>query len=222
MAVGLAAKRAAPRVSLATWFMAVQLVDLIWPVMLLAGLEHVRISPGITAFTPLDFYDYPITHSLVGGLVWATLFSGVWILGPGRASPAAAPRAGTAILLAGGVLSHWVLDVISHRPDVPVFPHGPYLGLGLWNSIPATLAVELTLFVAGLWIYLQSGGAGARRVSFWLLIAFLVVAYFGAAFGPPPPDVRTLALSALGAWLLVPWARWADRKATNTPAVNAR
>src|SRR3954470_6246201 len=121
IAVGLAGKRAAPNVSLATWLASVQLVDLIWPLMLLAGLEHVRIVPGITAFTPLDFYDYPITHSLVGCAVWAALFAGVWTIvrRPGD------PRA--ALLLAAGVVSHWVLDAISHRPDVPVLPHGPYV-----------------------------------------------------------------------------------------------
>jgi hypothetical protein len=192
-------------VSLATWFAAVQLVDLIWPLMLLLGLEHVRITPGITAFTPLDFYDYPITHSLVGGVIWAALFAGLWLVrrrdGTGR----------VAMLLAAAVLSHWVLDAASHRPDVPVLPHGPYVGLGLWNSVPATLAVELTMFAAGLAIYVRSGAAGARRVSFWILIAFLIVTYFAAAFGPPPPDVRTLAWSALALWLLVPWAKWADR-----------
>ncbi len=208
MALGLAAKRAAPRVSLATWFVAVQLVDLIWPLMLLLGLEHVRIAPGITAFTPLDFYDYPITHSLVGGAVWAALFAGVWLV---RSQNERAGAGRVAMLLAAAVLSHWVLDAASHRPDVPVLPHGPYVGLGLWNSVPATLAVELTLFAAGLAIYLRSGASGARRVSFWLLIAFLIVAYFAAAFGPPPPDVRTLAWSGLALWLLVPWARWADR-----------
>jgi hypothetical protein len=77
-AVGLAAKRAAPQVSLAAWFTAAQLLDLVWPVMLLMGFEHVRISPGITAFTPLDFYDYPITHSLVGGVVWVLPTGRAW------------------------------------------------------------------------------------------------------------------------------------------------
>jgi hypothetical protein len=118
------------------------------------------------------------------------------------------------MLLAAAVISHWVLDAVSHRPDVPVLPHGPYVGLGLWNSVPATLAVELTLFAAGLAMYVRSGAAGARRVSFWFLIAFLIAVYFAAAFGPPPPDVRSLAWSALALWLLVPWARWADRGAS--------
>ena len=203
IALGLAGKRAAPSVSLATWLASVQLVDMLWPVFLLAGLEHVRIAPGITRFTPLDFYDYPITHSLVGSLGWAALFAIGCIV--------VYRNARITLLLAAGVVSHWVLDVISHRPDVPVFPRGPYLGLGLWASVPATLAVELTMFAAGIWMYVRAGGAGRRRISFWLLMAFLLVAYFAAAFGPPPPDARTLAWSALSAWLLVPWAWFADR-----------
>ena len=205
IAVGLAGKRAAASVSLGTWLASVQLVDLLWPIFLLAGLEHVRIVPGITAFTPLDFYDYPITHSLVGAAAWAGIFAGVWL--------AVRRKRRAAALLAAGVISHWVLDVIAHRPDMPVLPHGPYLGLGLWNSIPATLVVELTMFAIGISVYVRSGGAGRHRVSFWLFMAFLLVVYFAAAFGPPPPDTRTLAWSALAIWFLVPWAWWADKKA---------
>lgn len=207
IAVALAGKRAAPSVSLGAWILAVQFVDLIWPLFLLAGIEHVRIAPGITAFTPLDFYNYPITHSLVGGVIWAALLGAIVLL---RGSTGR-----VALLLGAGVLSHWVLDVISHRPDMPVLPGGPYVGLGLWRSVPATLAVELTLFAIGVALYL--GVRTAREpvrarapLRFWLLVAFLLVAYFGAAFGPPPPDVRTLAISALAMWLLVPWAWWVD------------
>jgi hypothetical protein len=213
LAVGLAAKRAAPQVSLAAWFMAVQLVDLIWPLFLLLGLEHVRITPGITAFTPLDFYDYPLTHSLAAAAIWAALFAGLWLVK--RQLPRfRTPRAGAAaMLLAACVLSHWVLDVVSHRPDMPVLPNGPYLGLGLWYSVPATLVVELTMFAAALALYVRGRYPGAKRVSFWLLIALVVAAYFAAAFGPPPPDVATLAWSALTMWIIIPWARWADRDA---------
>ena len=168
IAVGLAGKRVAPAVSLGTWLAAVQLVDLLWPMFLLAGLEHVRIAPGITAFTPLDFYDYPITHSLVGSAMWAGLMGGVWL--------ACGAAARTALLLFAGVLSHWVLDVVSHRPDVPVLPSGPYIGLGLWNSVTATLIVELAMFATGVELYTRGGGSGARRLSFWLLIGLFVAA----------------------------------------------
>ena len=210
MAIGLAARRLHPEVSLAAWFVAVYLADLVWPIMLLLGFEHVRIAPGITAFTPLDFYDYPITHSLVGALAGSAVFAGAWLV-KHRTAPVAVPRPGyAALLLAAGVLSHWVLDVISHRPDVPVLPDGPYLGFGLWYSIPATLAVELSMFAAGALLYVRAG-TGPPRAAFWTFIACLLLAYFGAAFGPPPPDVRTLAVGGLAMWLLVLWAWLADR-----------
>ena len=201
-AAGLACKRIAPTVSLGTWFLAVQLLDLLWPLFLFAGLEHVRIAPGITAFTPLDFYDYPITHSLLGAALWAAALAAMsrrW-LKDGRVTG----------LVALAVLSHWLLDVVAHRPDVPVLPAGPYLGLGLWHSVPATLAVELSMLAAGIALYT---GVARPRWSFWLLVAALLAAYAGAAFGPPPPDVTTLAVSALGVWLFVAWAYRADRHA---------
>ena len=210
-ALALAAKRVKPRVSLAAWFIAVELADLIWPVMLLLGLEHVRIAPGITAFTPLDFYDYPISHSLVAMTAWAVLFSGLSFF-KRRNRPQDRDDAGIVSMLFGvAIVSHWVLDVIAHRPDMPVLPHGPYLGLGLWQSRSATLAVELTMFAIGLAVYVRTGVPGARRVSLWLLMAFLLVAYFAAAFGPPPPSVTAIAWTTLAMLLIVPWARWADR-----------
>ena len=134
--------------------------------------------------------------------MWAAIVGAIWGLrgAGGRA----------ALLLGLGVLSHWALDAIVHRPDLPVLPSGPYVGLGLWNSIPGTLLVELALFAAGLWLYLKA----ARRVAigFWILMAFLLVAYLGAAFGPAPPDVTTLAMTALAMWLVAPVAWWAERK----------
>ena len=202
-AVGLVGKRYTPGISLGMWVLAVQFVDLLWPFFLLAGLEHVRVVPGITAFTPFDFSHYPITHSLAGGVVWALLLA--------AGSGAFYRNAHAAMLLAGGVLSHWILDVISHRPDMPVLPSGPYLGFGLWNSIPATIAVELLIFAAGIYVYSRD-----RRPTraFWLMVAFMLFAFLGAAFGPTPPqDVTPLALSALAVWLFVPWAWWADRAA---------
>ena len=101
--MGLAGKRLAPTISLATWFLAVQFLDLLWPVCLLTGVEHVRIVPGITRFTPLDFYDYPVTHSLVGAAVWGLLVAGGYLVITRR-------RRGVGLLFVG-VLSHWLLDV---------------------------------------------------------------------------------------------------------------
>lgn len=204
-AVGFAAKRLAPRASLGTLLLATSFVDLIWPVLLILGLEHARIDPGNTAFTPLDFYDYPITHSVPGGLLWAALLGGVWYF---------RHRIGrTAILIGALVMSHWVLDAISHRPDVPVLPNGPYVGLGLWNSVAATMVVEGALFAAGVAIYVRMTRArdGVGRWSLVGLVAFLCVMYLANLFAPPPPSARALGYGALAAWLLVPWPYWIDR-----------
>jgi hypothetical protein len=221
--LGLAGKAAAPRVSLGTWFLAVQLVDLLWPIFLLAGWEHVRIVPGITRLTPLDFYDYPITHSLVGALGWAVAFACVYAAVAARSGPAAAAaKAGsvgrmstgaTAALLGAGVFSHWLLDLLVHRPDLPVLPRGPYLGLGLWNLPAIEMALEGALFLGGAGLYLHRTRPldGAGRYGTWLLLAALGATWLAAILGPPPPNVRTIAWMALCVWLFVLWAWWCDR-----------
>jgi hypothetical protein len=115
--------------------------------------------------------------------------------------------------IAALVVSHWILDFISHRPDMPLWPGGPKVGLGLWNSIPATLAVEFALFAGGVWLYVSATRA-RDRVGTWALAAFvllLAVLYLAAVFGPPPPSVQVLAMSGLLGWLFVVWAYWIDR-----------
>lgn len=204
-AVGFAAKRAAPRASLRTTFLAAQWADVVWPVFLLLGLETVRIDPGNTAVTPLDFVSYPYSHSLLALLLWAGLFAGVYAW-RGR------DRAG-AWVLAAVVLSHWVLDFASHRPDVPVLFDGPKLGLGLWRSLAATLAVEGALFAVGVWLYARATRARDRIGSYGLaaLVALLVIAYAGALFGPPPPSVDAILWADLaGMALFVGLASWVD------------
>jgi hypothetical protein len=204
-AVGFAAKRVAPRASLGTLLLATSFVDLVWPILLVLGLEHVRIDPGNTRFTPLDFYDYVFTHSIPGGLLWAALLGGAWYW---------RHRLGrTALVLGALVMSHWVLDAISHRPDMPVLPDGPYVGLGLWNSVAATIVVEAAMFVAGVAIYVRMTRPRDRvgRLSLVGMIAFLSLMYVLNAFSPPPPSERVLAYGALLAWLLVPWPYWIDR-----------
>jgi hypothetical protein len=205
-AVALAAKRAAPGVSLGTLFLAAQFVDLLWPFFLVLGIEHVRIEPGNTAYTPLDFYDYPLSHSLEGALLWGAGFSIVYFL---------VRRNRRNALIAGlCVVSHWILDFVTHRPDLPLgFSGSERLGAGLWNSVPATVAVETSLFLAGLALYISGTKAKDRTgiMGFWSLIAFLLLISAGNVLGPPPPDVRSLALVANAAWLVVAWAYWVDR-----------
>lgn len=205
-ALGLAAKRATPNVSLALLFTAAQLADTLWPIFLATGLEQVRIEPGNTAFTPLDFVSYPYSHSLI--------LLGAWGLTMALACRAFVRDGWVVPVIAGLVVSHWLLDFITHRPDMPVYPGSPKLGLGLWNSIPATVAVEVPMFLAGVWIYARSTRArdGVGQWAFISLMVTLLLIYVANIFGPPPPSVRVLVITmAAGIPLLIGWSWWADR-----------
>jgi hypothetical protein len=206
-AVAFAAKRIAPAVSLGTLFLAAQLADLIWPMLVFCGIEIVAIQPGITAMTPLDFIHYPYSHSLLALAAWSALLGGVYLL---RHRPAAT----AALVIAAVALSHWLLDVISHRPDMPLTLTGPTrLGLGLWNSVPATIVVEGLLLAAGVALYARSTTptSTAGRNGLRALVTFLALVYLASAFGPPPPSPAAVAWTAQAIWLLVAWAYWVDR-----------
>ncbi|HET6465408.1 MAG TPA: hypothetical protein VFH55_07355 [Nitrospiria bacterium] len=205
-AVGFAAKKVAPRASLGVLMAAPIFLDLLWPVFLILGLEQVRIDPGNTAVTPLDFVRYPISHSLLTSLGWATGFAVLY-----HARTRYWP--GT-FCIWFGVVSHWVLDAIVHRPDLPLYPGGQMrVGLGLWNSIPATIIVEGTLFIIGVWLYAKQTRPidKAGIYGFWSFVALLILLYIGNLFGPPPPDEKVLAFTALILWLVIPWVGWFDR-----------
>ncbi len=179
--------------------------------MMLLGLEHVRIDPGNTVVTPLDFYDYPITHSLIGAIGWSVGFGLLYF--------AIRRYKRGALVLGLGVFSHWILDLITHRPDLPLGLGGNVLfGLGLWNSFWGTVVVELGILVIGLVLYLQSTSAKDRvgAYAFWGLTILFVLLYFANLFGPPPPSVEVIAYAGLGSWLFVPWAYWIDRHRTGT------
>jgi len=203
--LGFAAKRIAPQVSLGSLFFAVEFADGLWPILLLAGIEHVRIVPGLMQASALDLYDYPWSHSLVALCFWSALVGGAYDL-------ARSSRRG-AWVLAGLVLSHWFLDLVVHRPDMPVSPHGPYLGLGVWSSRMATLGVEGLFYVSGFALYVTITTAVDRTGIFalWVLFILIAVLWLASLFGPPPPNVRTLALSGLLGWLFIPWGYWIDR-----------
>jgi len=203
--VALAAKPLAPRASLALLLAAAYWLDVVWPVLLLAGVEQVEIAPGDTAFTPLRFVHYPWTHSLAAALAWSVLF-GICCLRIGKRE---------SVILGLLAFSHWVLDVISHRPDMPLWPGSEtMLGLGLWNSVPATIALECAMLAAGVAFYVRAAPARDRTgsIAFWGLIGILVLAYFANAFGPPPPSVDAIAIGGIaGAALFTALAWWADR-----------
>jgi hypothetical protein len=206
-ALAFGAKKIAPTVSLGTAFLACQFADLLWPSLLILGLEVVEIDPGNTLVTPLNFVSYPYSHSLVMLLVWAALFALAYRVIKGSRPMAMATMAAL-------VLSHYVLDVATHRPDLPVTVGGDTrLGLGLWNYPGTALAIESLLFIAGATVYnsVTRPRDRAGRMGLWALIAALVAFYFAALYGPPPPNTQAIAVAGHLMWLFVLWGYWLDR-----------
>jgi len=205
-AVGSAAKRIAPKTSLGTLMVAPMLLDGLWPIFLLLGWERVRVVPGNTAFSSLVFEYYPYSHSLAMAVVWGLLFAALYWM---------RTRYGTGAVVIGlAVISHWVLDVVVHGRDLPLYPGSAMLvGFGMWNSVAITLVVEGVMFAAGVWLYatMTKPRDLVGSIALWLFIALLVALYLGAAFGPPPPSVKALALTGLLGWLFPLWAWWIDR-----------
>jgi LexA-binding, inner membrane-associated putative hydrolase len=211
--VALAAKKVAPETSLGTLILAAQFLDFLWPLFLLLGIEHVRIAPGITRVSPLDFTDYPISHSLLMATLWAVVFAGIYYT--------LRRNAESALVVGAAVLSHWVLDFIVHRPDLQLYPGSvARVGLGLWNSWSATVAAEVLCFSVGLWIYLSCTRArdNSGRYGFWALIAFLFFGWVSTLFAGAPPNVTSLAWGGIAMWLTAPWAWWADRHRAVVPS----
>ena len=203
--VALAAKKVTPRTSLGSLFFAAQFLDLLWPLFLLLGWEHVRIAPGITRMTPMDFYDYPITHSFVMAVAWsAVVGTGYYFI---------RKNARDAWVMGVAVVSHWILDVLVHRPDLPVWPGGPKVGLGLWNSWVLEILLEIAIFATGAWFYCSVTRARDQvgRFALWTLFLFLIVSWVASLSSAPPPNERAVAWVTLSMWILVPWAWWADR-----------
>ncbi|MFL5562630.1 MAG: hypothetical protein ACJ79K_14255 [Gemmatimonadaceae bacterium] len=204
--LAFAAKRMAPRSSLGALAFAAQFLDELWPVLLLLGVEQVRVVPGLMAASALDFIHYPNSHSLAMAVLWAVMIGGVY--GAIRKYE----RGGWVV--AALVVSHWFLDLPMHRPDLPLWPGSRVLlGFGLWNSIAATVVIELGLFAGGLIIYSRQTRArdAIGRWGLWVMVTLLVAIFFSGLEGAPPPSERVLAFAALGLWLFVPWSWWVDR-----------
>jgi len=203
--LAFAARRIAPRTGLGTLGAASQWVDLVWPVLVLAGVEQVRIAPGDTAYTPLAFIHYPWTHSLLMTVAWAFLVGLAYRLATGE-------RRG-AWVVGALVASHWVLDFLTHRPDLPVVPWGvEKYGLGLWNHVAATVVVEGLIFAGGVVLY-ATGTRPTRRagsVVLWVLVAFLVAMTAANQLSTPPGE-SAVAWGTLSMWLIVAWMAWVDR-----------
>jgi len=186
-AAAFGAKKAAPLVSLGWLVAAAILLDMIWPLLLLSGHEQVVLAPGNTAFTPLDFVSYPWSHSLAMSAVWGALFGGLYLA--------------------------WKKD----GRGALVLDDGIKLGLGLWNWVAGTLAVELALFAGGVFLYARAtkAGSAAGRWGLTGMVALMLVIYAGAVMGPPPPGIPAIIGADLAQLLFVALAAWVDARRTH-------
>lgn len=188
--VSFAAKKVEPGIPLWAFFLAVQLLDVLWAPLILLGVEKVRIVPGFTATNPLDLYYMPYTHSLPAALLWSAAGFSV-----GRAVWPRSGRAG-AFMLAGAVFSHWVLDFIVHRPDLPLYDNTAKVGLGLWNVPAVALGLEVALLFGGMYLYFRSAGTARRALIVAFAVGMLAIQAY-VFFGPPPASDTAAATTAL-------------------------
>ncbi len=203
-AVGLTAKRIQPRISIGTLVLASMLADFLLWLLMFAGIEHVQFKAGIGAANYLAASDTAISHSLLMDGLWAALLAAAYFLK--RRSPRGA------WVIFGAVLSHWLLDWISHRPDMPLSPGlHRYFGLGLWSSIPAALIVEGGFWVLAVILYARATRPKTRlgTYAYWTVVGVLTLAWYNNLAGPPPPNPQTAPLSSfLFFSLAVAWAFW--------------
>lgn len=203
---GFAAKKIDKTASLGTYFMAAQWIDLIWPIFLLLGIEQAVINPGVSEVTPLEFVYYPFSHSLFGVIVWAVVFGSVYFM--------IKKKFKTALILGLLVISHWLLDLLVHIPDLPIFPgESVKVGFGLWNSFAVTLLLEVLILGLGVFLYYRATNAKNKigTYSLIVLIIFLIGIYILNLIGPPPPSVEAIAYVGNAQWLFVLWGYWIDR-----------
>jgi hypothetical protein len=191
--VSFAIKRASPAIPLWVLFLAVQLLDVLWAPLVLLGVEKVRIVPGITRTNPLDLYYMPYTHSLIGAAAWslaAYVVYRLWRGGNGKA----------AVLVALAVFSHWVLDFVAHRPDLPLYDNTAKVGLGLWNLPALAFLIELLLLFGLMWAFLRT--QPTRKASMLIFGGVMAAVQAVVFFGPPPDSDTYIAITALVAYVL--------------------
>ena len=211
--VSFAAKKVAPTVPLWVLFLAVQLLDILWAPCILLGIEKVRIVPGITASNPLDLYYMPYTHSLVAALVWSCVGGFAYQF---LASPA---HRQASVVVGFAVFSHWILDFVVHRPDLPMYDNSAKVGLGLWNAPALAFGLEAALLFGGVWLCLQGRLARSLGTLAFGILMLAIQAY--VFFGPPPASDRAAASTALIAYAIFAIAIWwlQDRRSVTGAAL---
>jgi membrane-bound metal-dependent hydrolase YbcI (DUF457 family) len=205
----LAIKAARNSIPLWVLFVAVQLLDVCWSAFVLLGVEKVRIVPGITATNPLDLYYMPYTHSLMGALFWSVAAAVGYHLfrKGGDWSPA--------VLVGTAVFSHWVLDFLVHRPDLPLYDNSLKVGLGLWNYPAPAFVLEMVVLFGGMYLYLKKTKPIARFGAYGMVIFGFVMLAIQAYifFGPPPASDKSAAATALVTYAaFAATAYWLERK----------
>jgi hypothetical protein len=205
--VSFAMKPTQQRIPLWVWFIAVQWLDIVWAMLVLLGVEKVRIVPGFTQAIPLDLYYMPYTHGLPGAIVLSLVFGFVASLFT------SGNRWLTTVLVAAASFSHWVLDLIVHPPDLPLYDNAAKVGFGLWRHVAVSLPLELVILGFGAWIYVRNVkfASHASRYKFWGFIALLAVLQLYANFGPPPASAVELAVTGLASFaILAAIAGWVE------------
>ena len=207
--LSFAAKKAAPKVSLGTLFMATLFVDIIWPFLLVSDIEKVAIVPGYTKSNALQFLYFPYTHSLLTGIIWGVIVGFIyWFFKRDKRG---------ALVVGLCVLSHWFFDLIVHTADLPLTPFNEYkVGFGLWNHVALSLTMETVIFLAGAYLYatFTKSKTPAGRWVLWAFVIFLLIFQFANTFGPPPSDsimslfVTLITLIAI----IILIAYWVDKK----------
>ncbi|HJO03022.1 MAG TPA: hypothetical protein QGG47_03490 [Acidobacteriota bacterium] len=205
LGVSLAAKAVEPRAPLSALVAATYGLDLLWPFLLLAGVETVSVAPGNTAFTPLDFESYPWSHSLLLAGIWGSVTAAIMYTVRGNRR--------VALLVGAVVISHWLLDFVTHRPDLPLWPGGPKFGLGLWNSTPATILIEGGLFLGAIWVYTRAHRPrdAVGRWALWALVALTGGIWITQPWSPPPPSSTAVAGVTLTLLIFPWWTAWIER-----------
>jgi hypothetical protein len=196
--VSFAAKPVEPRVPLWVWFIAVQWMDVLWSLLVLAGIEKLNIVPGFTEANALDLYYMPYTHSLPGSIAVSLIFGAVAALFiPGG-------RVRTALLLAAASFSHWLLDLVVHTPDMPLYDNTAKVGFGLWRHVALSFPLELIVLAAGAWLYARASTfSGRGRGYFLAFLLFLAAMQVYANFGPAPSSTQAMAIMAFAFYVVL-------------------
>jgi hypothetical protein len=198
--VSFAGRAAEKRIPLWLLFVAVQFIDVLWSIFVLLGIEKVRIVPGITASNALDLYYMPYTHSLLGVLCWSALAYVVCQLIPQLRGQR------TGLILAAAVFSHWILDLIVHRPDLALYGSVGKMGFGLWNYRAAAFALEMAVLFGGAAMLYRTAASKARLAGFVVFLAAFQV--FATFFFPPPPSDHSAATTAFVSYVVLALIAW--------------